>query len=91
MPGLVRLGFHSPPGRPKTLCFTGSIARSATRRYLSYSDADFEVFTPQGRRVAQMGVKFGFEERTFGPLLYAKFHPHRCNGKGIGPPKLNFY
>jgi len=24
---------------------TGSIARSATRRYLSYSEADFEVFT----------------------------------------------
>ena len=26
--------------------FTGSIARSATRRYLSYSEADFEVFRP---------------------------------------------
>ena len=30
-----------------------------------------------------MGVKFGMEEgtdaRTFGPLLHAKFHPHRCN------------
>ena len=32
-----------------------------------------------------MWVKFGT-----GPLLYAKFHPHRCNGKGIGPPKLTF-
>jgi len=29
--------------------------------------------------VALMGVKFGTEERTFGPLLRAKFHPHRCN------------
>jgi len=27
---------------------TGSIARSATRRYLIYSEADFEVFRPTG-------------------------------------------
>ena len=26
-----------------------------------------------------MGVKFGTEEGTFGPLLRAIFHPHRCN------------
>jgi len=26
-----------------------------------------------------MGVKFGMEEGTLGPLLRAKFHPHRCN------------
>jgi len=26
-----------------------------------------------------MGVKFGTEEGTFGPLLRAKFHPPRCN------------
>ena len=25
-----------------------------------------------------------------GPLLHAKFHPHRCNDKGVGPPKLKF-
>jgi len=29
--------------------------------------------------VAPMGVKFGTEEGTEGPLLRAKFHPHRCN------------
>ena len=29
--------------------------------------------------VVLMGVKFGAEEGTFGPLLLAKFHPHRCN------------
>jgi len=28
--------------------FTGSIARSAMRRYLIYSEADFEVFRPEG-------------------------------------------
>jgi len=26
-----------------------------------------------------MGVKFGTEEGTFGPLLRANFHLHRCN------------
>jgi len=33
-------------------------------RYLVYSEADFEVFRPQGRHVAPMGVKFGTEEGT---------------------------
>ena len=37
-----------------------------------------------------MGVKFGMEEGTKGPLLHATFHPHRCNDKGVGPPKLKF-
>jgi len=46
---------------------TGSIARSATCRYLIYSEADFEVFAPQGRHVAPIGVKFGAEEGTCGP------------------------
>jgi len=35
-----------------------------------------------------MGVKFGMEELTEGALLRAKFHPHRCNDKGIGPLQL---
>ena len=37
-----------------------------------------------------MGVKFGVEEGTIGTLLHAKFHPHRRNDKGVGPPKLKF-
>jgi len=45
-------------------------------------------FAPQGRHIAPMGVKFGMEEGTKDPLLRAKLHPHRCNDKGIGPPKL---
>jgi len=36
-------------------------------RYLVYSEADFEVFAPQGRHVAPMGVKFGTEEGTSVP------------------------
>ena len=23
-------------------------------------------------------------------LVHAKFNPHRCNDKGVGPPKLKF-
>jgi len=68
---------------------TGSIARSATRRYLIYSEADFEVFGPTGATRCTDGVKFGTEEGTC-PLLRAKFHPHRCNDTGVGPPKLKF-
>jgi len=45
------------------------------------------VFAPQVENVAPMGVKFGTEK---GSLLRAKFHPHRCNDKGIGPPKLKY-
>ena len=47
--------------------------------YLNYSEADFEVFAPQRRHVEPMMVKFGMEEGTEGPLLHAKFRPHRCN------------
>ena len=52
-----------------------------TCRYLVYSEADFDVFAPKGRRVAPIGVKFGMEEGT---------DPHRCNDKGVGPQKLKF-
>jgi len=69
-------------------CLLPAALRAAqTCRYLVYSEADYEVFRPQGRHVAPIGVKFGMED---GPLLPAKFHPHRCNDKGVGPPKLKF-
>ena len=67
-----------------------ALRAAQTCRYLVYSEADSEVFTPQGRHVAPMGVKFGMEEGTHGPLLHAKFLPHRCNDKSVGPPKLKF-
>ena len=38
---------------------TGSIARSARRRYLIYSEADFEVFRPAGATRCTDGGKFG--------------------------------
>jgi len=50
---------------------TSSIARSAKRRYLSYSEADFEVVRLAGATRCTDGVKLGTEEWTF--------------DKGIGP------
>ena len=38
--------------------------------------------------VAQMGVKFGTEERTYDPLLLAKFHPHQCDVSPLGAKNL---
>jgi len=49
------------------MTFTGSIARSAMRWYLSYSQADFEVFRPAGATPCTDGVKFGVEEGTEAP------------------------
>jgi len=64
------------------LCmFTGSIACSAKCRYLSYSEANFEVFRPAGATHCIDGVKFGIEKWTKGPLLYAtpKIHSFMPN------------
>jgi len=36
---------------------TGSIVRSAKRRYLIKPEADFDVFAPQRRHFAPMGMK----------------------------------
>ena len=59
-------------------------------RYLVYSEADFEVFRPAGGTPCTDGGEIWRGGGTFGPLLHAKFHPHRCNDKGVGPPKLKF-
>jgi len=53
------------------LIFTGSIARSAKRRYLSYSEADFEVFRLAGAKCCTDGGEIWHGG------LRAKFHPHR--------------
>ena len=61
------------------------------------SEKKFQFWGSYTLVFAPMGVKFGTEEgtecrdyRTFGLLLRAKFYPHRCNDKGVGPPKLEF-
>ena len=76
------------PGKVMQWCTDGEFLPAALRaaqicRYLVYSEADFEVFRPAGATRCTDGVKFGMEED-------AKFHPHRCNDKGVGPPKLKF-
>ena len=61
------------------------------RRYLSYSEADFEVFHPaEATRCTDRDEIWHRGGVTEGPLLRAKFHHHRCNDKGIGPTKLKF-
>jgi len=62
--------------------FTGSTARSASRRYLIYSEADFEVFRHAGATRCTDGSEIWHG--------VAKFHPHRRNDKGVGPQKLKF-
>jgi len=59
-------------------------------RYLIYSETDFEVFRPTGATRCTDGGEIWHRGGAFGPLLHAKFHPHRCNDKGVGPPKLKF-
>ena len=75
-----------------------ALRAAQTCRYLIYWEADFEVFRPAGATRCTDGVKFGTEEETEGPLLrakfpliHAKFYPHRCNRKGLGPQNWNFY
>jgi len=86
-PGGARI---SPAARvAKTLSFFVCLhvcLSVATRRYLNYSEADFEVFRPvEATRCTDWG-----EIWHGGALLHVKFHPNRCNDKGIGPPKLKF-
>jgi len=72
---------------------TGSIARSAARRYLIYSWADFEVFRPAGatRWTDEDAIWHGGGDQGGPLLLHAKFHPHWCNDKGVGPKNWNCY
>jgi len=69
------LGRYSPTklcDGAQTAIFTGSIARSATCRYLIYSKADFDVFRPAGATRCTDGGEIGH-----GILLLAEFHSHR--------------
>ena len=72
---------------------TGSIARSASRRYLVYSGRFLRFFAPQGRHVAPMGVKFGMDDSPHP----CQISPRRCNDKykdtkkGVGPIKTEIF
>jgi len=52
--------------------------------YLSYSEADFEGFRPTGVTRCINGDEIWHRGGD------VEFHPHWCNDKGIGPPKLKF-
>ena len=64
-----------------------ALRAAQTCRYFVYSEADFEVFRPAGATRCTDGGEIWHG----GPLLHAKFHPHRCNDKGVGTQNLNFY
>jgi len=57
-----------------TTCYR-HIARSARRRYLSYAEADFEVFRPAGATRCTDGVKFGTEQGIKVPSALPNFNP----------------
>jgi len=72
--------------------FAGSIARSTKRRYLSYSEADFEDFRPSGAtRCTDWGESWPGGGDPKVPLLQAKFHSIGATVRVYGPQKLNFY
>ena len=72
-------------GKTEVPLVTGSIARRASRRYLIYSEADFEVFRPAGATRCTDGgeIWHGGGDRRFPPPC--QISPHRCNDKGVGP------
>ena len=50
------------------------------------------IFTPKGRLVAPVHVKFGTADGHVGALVRAKFRTNRCPGVGIPPQNCkNFY
>ena len=55
------------------------------RWYLIYSEADFEVFRPAGATRCTDGGEIWHGGRD-----PCQISPHRCNDKGVGPPKLKF-
>jgi len=57
----------SPYGKFFKILITGSIARSASRRYLIYSEAIWRFFVQQRRHVAPIWVKFGIEAYQVSP------------------------
>jgi len=76
------------------VCYRQHIACSASRRYLIYSEADFEVFRPAGATRCTDGGEIWHagafrHDRTF-PLLHVKITIGATTGMYIGPKKLKF-
>ena len=69
---------------------TCSITRSARRRYLSYSEANFEVFRPAGATHCTDGGEIWQARGDLWSPPSRQISPHRCNDNGIGPQKLKF-
>ena len=64
----------------------GSIARSASLPVFSLLRGRFWGLSPRrGDTLHRWGWNL-----AEGPLIHEKFHPHWCNDKGAGPPKLKF-
>jgi len=82
--------FHTiqPYSHYSGLVITGSIARSATRRYLIYSEADFEVLRPAGATRCTDGGKFGMEEGT---ASMPNFTPFGATARVQDPKNRNFF
>ena len=59
-------------------------------RYLVYSEADFEVFRPAGATRCTDGGEIWHEGGGRRSPPPRHISPHRCNDKGVGPPKLKF-
>ena len=67
-----------------------ALRAAQTCRYLVYSEADFEVFRPAGATRCTDGGEIchgGGDQKSPPPC---QISPHRCNDKGVGPPKLKF-
>ena len=90
--GLCIAAFDGVSDRPRPCCSCYRQHRAQRKSAgISFTQRPIlRFFAPQGRHVAPMGVKFGMEDGSEGHLLHATFHPHRCNDKGVGPPKLKF-
>jgi len=48
------------------------------------------IFNLLRGRFRGFSARRGDTLHRWGEIWHAKFHPHRCNDKGIGPPKLKF-
>ena len=73
-----------------TIFLPAALRAAQTCRYFVYSEADFEVFRPAGVTRCTDGGEIwhgGGDRRSPPPC---QISPHRCNDKGVGPPKLKF-